>query len=138
MRSKKELSRFETITLERTMCYGTCPCYVVEIKSDGGVTYHGEHYVEKIGDHSWTIGVDAIEALNETIQKYGYFSIEARVPTDEMTCNPSCITSVRLEDGRFREIDNYYGNDQYPKKLQRLEKRIDEIIGVQEYIGKWD
>ena len=41
---------------------------------------------------------------------------------------PTCITSVLLEDGTYRDIENYYGSKKYPKKLKRFEKRVDEIV----------
>src|SRR5712691_7505714 len=33
------------ITLERTMCYGTCPAYTLRITGDGSVEYEGMRYV---------------------------------------------------------------------------------------------
>lgn len=39
--------KFKTIQLERTMCFGECPVYKVEILSDGTVNYNGEMFVEK-------------------------------------------------------------------------------------------
>jgi hypothetical protein len=118
------------------MCYGTCPVYVVEIHSDGRVIYEGEGFVEKTGHHEWTLDPDAVTALNGAIKRYGYFSFEAREPTEMITCSPSCITSVLLEDGTYREIDNYYGSDAFPVKLQRFETKIDDIIGIKKYVGK--
>lgn len=50
--------------------------------------------------------------------------------------NPSCITSVMMKDGAYREIDNFHGNDQYPERLKRFERKIDKIIGIKDYIGK--
>lgn len=132
----RNLSGFKTITLERTMCYGTCPVYDVEIRDNGEVKYNGKYFVEKEGPHRWTILPDAVDALNDAILKFGYFSIKAREITRDCTCNPSCITSVLMKDGAYREIDNYYGNDQYPEKLKRFERKIDNIIGVKEYVGE--
>lgn len=34
-----------------------------------------------------------------------------------------------------RNIDNYHGADSFPKKLYRLENKIDEIIGIEKYVG---
>lgn len=132
----KNISGFTTITLKRTMCYGTCPGYDVQISENGEVNYYGEAYVEKTGHHRWTIQPDAIDALNDAILKYGYFTIKAKEITTEVTDHPSCITSVLLEDRTYREIENYHGNDQYPERLKRFERKIDKIIGVKDYIGK--
>lgn len=136
MNINKNISGFKTITLKRTMCYGTCPVYDVEISANGEVNYNGEAFVEKMGQHRWSIQPDAINALNDAIKKFGYFSIKAKEITTDVTCNPSCITSVLMKDGTYREIDNYYGNDEYPEKLKQFERKIDKIIGVKDYIGK--
>ena len=132
----KIISGFETITLKRTPCYGTCPVYDVIISANGEVKYNGEAFVEKTGYHRWTIQPDAIEALNGAILKYGYFSIEARDISTYVTCNPSCVTSVLMKDGAFKEFENHHGNDQYPERLKRFERKTDKIIGVKDYVGK--
>lgn len=34
-----------TITLERTVCFGVCPDYVVTVHGDGTVEYEGRNFV---------------------------------------------------------------------------------------------
>ncbi|MCK9401477.1 MAG: DUF6438 domain-containing protein [Bacteroidales bacterium] len=58
----KNISGFQTITLKRTMCYGTCPVYDMEISANGEVNYNGEAFVEKMGHHRWSIQPDAIKS----------------------------------------------------------------------------
>ena len=41
-----------------------------------------------------------------------------------------------MNDGAYKEFDNYHGNDQYPERLQRFERKIDTIIGIKEFVGK--
>lgn len=65
------------------MCYWTCPVYDVQIGANGEVNYNGEAYVEKMGHHEWFVHPDAINALNDAILKYGYFSIRAKDITME-------------------------------------------------------
>ena len=59
--TNKQLVKFKTIQLERTMCFGECPVYKVEILSDGTVHYDGDMFVEKTGKHSWQIDASTIE-----------------------------------------------------------------------------
>ena len=40
---------FEFIRLERTMCYGTCPVYSVQVDKYGNINYFGEHLFIKNG-----------------------------------------------------------------------------------------
>lgn len=127
---------FKSITLQRTACYGYCPVFSLVVFSDGHVLFDGEHFVEKKGKHSWTIGVDAIMALNNAISKHGYFTMIEKSEAKEMTCMPTCITSILMEDGTFREINHDFGCNIFPKKLDAFEIKIEKIVGADKYIGK--
>lgn len=70
------------------------------------------------------------------MQEMVSFTINAKEITRYVTCSPSCITSVLMKDGTYREIENYHGNDQYPERLKRFEGKIDSIIGIRNYVGK--
>lgn len=127
---------FKSITLQRTACYGYCPVFSLVIFSDGHVLFNGEHFVEKKGKHSWNIGEDAITVLNDAISKHGYFTMLEKPTTEEMTCMPTCVTSILMEDGTFREINHDYGCNGFPKKLDAFENKIEKIVGANKYIGK--
>jgi hypothetical protein len=127
--------KFKTIKLERTMCFGECPVYKVEILSDGTVHYNGEMFVEKTGKHSWQIDAATIEKMNKAIKYYKYFDIRKIKPTFEATDNPYCILSITLQNGTSKKTNNYHGDNSYPEELDRLENRIDKLIGIGYYIG---
>jgi len=127
--------KFKTIHLERTMCFGECPVYKVEILSNGTVYYNGEMFVEKTGKHSWLIDASTIEKLNQAIKYYKYFNIKKVKPTFEATDNPYCILTVTLQDGITRKTNNYHGDNSFPEELNKLEDKIDELIGSKKYIG---
>lgn len=127
---------FKSITLQRTACYGYCPVFSLVVFSDGHVLFDGEHFVEKKGKHAWTIGEDAIAALNEAIGKHGYFTMIEKPEAEEATCAPACITSILMEDGTFREINHDFGCNKFPKKLDAFENKIEKIVGADKYIGK--
>ncbi len=118
------------------MCFGECPVYKVKIHSDGKVQYNGVMFVEKIGKHSWKIDEATIEELNKAIKYYRYFDIRKVKPTFEATDNPSCLLSVTLLDGTSKKTNNYHGDNSYPVELDRLEDKIDKLIGIKDYIGK--
>ena len=127
---------FKSITMQRTACYGYCPVFSLVIFSDGHVLFNGEHFVEKKGKHSWTIGKDAITAMNDAISKHGYFTMIEKTEAKEMTCMPTCITSILMEDGTFREINHDFGLNKFAKKLDAFENKIEKIVGADKYIGK--
>lgn len=46
---------FKRIILERTMCYGDCPAYKVEVLQTGEVLWDGFSYVSQKGKQKWVI-----------------------------------------------------------------------------------
>ena len=48
----------DSITLERTACFGTCPMYKVTIASDGAVTFQGQRFTKTIGTAKGKITAD--------------------------------------------------------------------------------
>jgi hypothetical protein len=136
MKRRPPLAKFKSLSLERTACYGRCPIYNVIISSSGAVLYYGEQFVEKEGIYDWKLDNEAIELLNESIRKYGFFTMKKKKATESMTDMPSCILSIQLEDKTSRKINDYLGENRYPARLRTLERKIDKIIGIENYIGK--
>ena len=135
----KPASNFKTLKLERTPCFGSCPVYKIEVSGTGKVKYNGEYFVEKKGAHTWQLSSKVVEQLNQLITEIGYFAIKEKRQRGEFitisTCMTSCITSVLLDDGSFRKINNNYGVNIYQRKLSTFEYKVDKLIGVKGYIG---
>ena len=60
--------QLESLQLQRSPCFGTCPAYTVALAADGRVRFAGERYVgvESAERDASSAEVDAlVEALNE-------------------------------------------------------------------------
>jgi hypothetical protein len=118
------------ITLERTVCFGTCPAYKVTIRGDGTVTYEGRQFVRVTGTQTWKIDPATVAALAAEMQQTGYFdlqdSYEARV-----TDNPTTWTSLTVGE-RTKRIKDYVAG---PPKLKEIEKKIDDVSGAKGYVS---
>ncbi len=121
------------ITLERTVCFGTCPAYFLRIKGDGSVFYEGRDFVKVKGEVESTISREDLKKLVDAFYEIDYFSLE-----DEYTANvtdlPTTITSISIGD-RSKRVVNYYGA---PEKLIQLEKLIDSLTNSAHWIGDVD
>ena len=53
----------DSVTLERTPCYGTCPAYTVTVHADGRVEWEGGAWVDEPGPAQGHAGPDAVAAL---------------------------------------------------------------------------
>ena len=126
---------FEFIRLERTMCYGTCPVYSVQVDKYGNINYFGEAFVYKNGEHQWKISKKKVEQLNDLIENFGFKSFIYGPGKEFITDQPSCITTVKYPDGEIKEIDNYLGHILLDEDLILFEKRIERIRGTKKYVN---
>jgi VCBS repeat-containing protein len=126
--------RFKKIHLERTMCYGMCPVYHLEIAADGTVDYYGMFFVAKSGHHTWKLDSAAIKKLNSEIKKSEFFTMEEIEDSSITTDLPGCNTEILFEDGTSRKIEHKYGYIKFPDGLKILEDKIDELAGVKKYV----
>jgi acetamidase/formamidase len=131
----------DLITLERTVCFGTCPVYQLTIKSDGTVKFDGKRFTKTVGIATSKIKPSVFRALVSEFEKINYFSLpDAYTPgTKEcprmITDMPAADTSIRLH-GRTKSVAHYLGcgTEGALTKLTALENKIDEVAGTQKWI----
>ena len=123
------------ITLERTVCYGTCPIYKLTLDGDGRVIYEGEEHVRVIGTSTTQISLRRVKKIVSEFYNVDYFSLKDDYLEWDITDMPGAITAITI-NGKTKTIRHYHGDKSAPKELTKLEDRIDEIVGSQRWIGK--
>jgi len=126
------------MTLERGMCFGTCPVYRVTISANGDVTFEGERFTKVIGVRHKRISRDAVKQLNDAVNDINFFDLGRY--DEEGTCpqyttdGPHLAITVTM-NGRTKKVPHYTGCNGFPieKKLIAFENRIDEIAGIEEW-----
>jgi hypothetical protein len=134
---------FTALTLERGPCFGPCPIYAVNVLSDGRVDWIGRRYVDAKGDHSWEIAVDAVEKLRQALLKARFNDFEDRYENLGITDQSSATITVQFANGKTKRVYHYHGHwvespeeNEIVGRLERLQKRIDSLLGTKAYIGK--
>lgn len=128
------------ISLERTPCFGTCPVYTVSVSPAGQVTFQGRAHVRLLGTATGQIPPRRVDSLLVELEKAGYFRFASRYAASEAACGryvtdlPVAITRVSLS-GRTKRIEHDHGCGAAPAALAVLEKRIDEVLGSDQWIG---
>jgi hypothetical protein len=126
----------EVITLQRTVCFGTCPAYKLTIFHDGRVVYVGSEFVKNKGTATARISVADLENLVSEFTKLDYFSLKGDLPCPEnWTDNPSAITSLSW-GGKKNAVNHYYGchGAEILEKLTKLESKIDEVVNTNQWV----
>ncbi len=122
------------ISLERGMCFGTCPVYSVTLFENGSVFYHGEKFVKETGNLTDTLTgsgfADILQACNET----GFFQMNDEYVNLDMTDMPSAIITVQNGSG-IKRVEHYHGDIHAPAKLTTLEDLIDQVVQITRWTG---
>ncbi len=130
------------ITLSRTICYGTCPAYKLEIFANGRVVFHGQHHVRKTGQVVWQINQDRIKQLIAEFARINYFSLADDYSLSNRkncpnfgTDAPSAITSITINE-QTKTVFHSHGCQDLDilSQLESFEDKIDELAHAQRRI----
>ena len=119
------------ITLERTVCFGSCPDYSLIVYGNGTLIYEGRNFVEVTGLQSSNISQEHVQELVRAFYAIGYFSLqdEYSAPVTDL---PTTSTSISI-DGRYKQVVNYSGA---PEQLIELENMIDDVAKSKRWVGR--
>jgi hypothetical protein len=119
-----------SIEFEREMCEGTCPAYLVVLRSDGTLTYRGYSSVNHMGTWTAKFWAQDFGRLVALLKKEGFDSLRAEynVPVPDM---PNQIVTVRHKTRTKRVTE--YGPDS-TIQLWSIQESID---GVVSYATDW-
>jgi acetamidase/formamidase len=131
----------DSITLQRTACFGACPIYKVTIAADGTVTFEGERFVKTEGIAKDRVGTADFRKLVSEFEKIDYSSLPDQFTPGTPQCPrmitdlPSANTSLTL-NGRTKSVAHYHGcgDSGVLAKLTALENKIDEVAGTPKWI----
>lgn len=126
------------ITLDRTMCLGTCPVYTFELHGDGTLSYTGELNVAVFGQHRGHVSRKAVRALFQKFEEADFFSsfeFYGRFALDA----GSTRVSIAF-DGHHKSIEYVGPNSRnLPSAVAELEHDVDTISGYDLWVnGKGD
>jgi hypothetical protein len=121
------------ITLRRTMCFGSCPAYSVEVDGDGSVLYQGQAYVAFTGTHRALVPQESVGELVKMFELADYYSLRDEYSLGA-TDLPTYTTSIEI-DGRRKQVTDYAGEAAgMPSTVSQLEAAIDRVSGAQRWI----
>jgi hypothetical protein len=122
------------ITLSRSLCYGRCPVYEVEIHGDGTFLYDGKLNVDAKGKRTAKISHASLVELVDFFRKTNYFSLDDRY-VSAITDNPTYETSISF-DGISKSVVDYVGPSVgMPSTVTELEAAIDRLSGAYKWVG---
>jgi hypothetical protein len=135
-----DISSFDEVTLERSVCYGPCQPYKVDIHGDGKFEFatgrqgHEEKVSGKLADRQ-------IARLLKAVNDAGYFLIPNETgpcvdpeTNEEVISRHTQVTSISIAvPGKKKMLA--HGCCAPPKQLKELEDTIDDLVDTNERLA---
>ena len=111
------------ISMKKTMCYGQCPVYEIEIYNDHTAKYIGEKNVDNVGEFIATLPEERYNTILQQFKNASFFEFEKeyRAAVSDL---PTTYLFFSYE-GKSKKVMDYYGA---PKSLKALEKMVVELV----------
>lgn len=128
------------ITIERTMCFGTCPVYTIAIDHTGKVRYEGKDFVKTMSPAESSISNEQLLSLINAFVHSKYWDYQNSYRPNGPQCensytdNPSATTSITM-NGKTKSVSHYYGCQGFTgeAELIALENLIDQTANSQQW-----
>lgn len=135
-----------SMTLERTVCFGTCPSYIVTVQGNGMVNYDGRDFVKVKGAQTRTISQEAVFELLKVYYESDFFGFrdeyfqgrtvmleaDGTVKESGMIVTDLPTTIVTIHIGSYvKSVRAYF---QAPDAVYTIATKIDEAAGTAAWV----
>lgn len=120
-----ENENINTITLEKTSCFGNCPVFMIKVFQNGEVQLVGKENLPYIGSYCAHLDKSRLDSLFDAFNSHGFFDFK-----DSYTSNyrdlPTSFVTFRWQ-GKSKSVTDY---DRAPAGLKELEERVSSLVGT--------
>jgi hypothetical protein len=111
---KPDSIEFDSVVLQRTACFGTCPVYKVEIRANGQVAYTGAEFVSVKGIRHSSIPRVNVELLTAALRHVKFAQMHERYQVEQDGCVniPTDLPSLSIsvtKAGKTQNVSFYTG-----------------------------
>jgi hypothetical protein len=104
----------DSLVLERSMCYGTCPAYRLSLSDIGAVRFESRNPGEGTRSADDTTAALTLSSLVSRAREAGFFQLPPEIASDSVLCrnratdHPTVIVTVYAKSGTKR-VEDYHG-----------------------------
>ena len=114
------------VHMERTSCFGRCPAYFIDLRSNGSASYSGRLFTQHQGIYEKNIGTSVISPVFRRLEANRVDTCKDEYPA-LVSDLPNLNFSISYSNGTSKQVSNAnYG----PQFLGSIAKEIDELVKV--------
>src|SRR6266705_7175846 len=122
----------DSVVLERTLCFGTCPAYRLSVSRSGITHFESRNPGDDKRRASDSMSANDFEQILIQAHLIDFWSLPGRIADDKHFCpldvtdNPTAIVTVFTHQ-KIKRVEDYYGCYWAPAGLRDLERYLDEV-----------
>jgi hypothetical protein len=131
----------DSVSLERTRCFGTCPSYRVVLTRDGDVRFtSGDARFPQTAAASFIPA--SLDELAAEARVAGFWSLPVRIAADPQLCGPHAtdfpgVIVTFYTRSEAHAVEDYRGcHGDGLERLRRLEEHIDSVAGSDRWLRR--
>ena len=141
----------DSIVLERSTCFGTCPAYRLRLSDSGEIRFQSRNpgdYDRRVTD---TVAAATFPALISRARLIGFFDLPSMIADDSVLCrnratdHPTVIVTI-FTKAQTRRVEDYHGcfetveHEVLPPiaRLRSFEVEIDSVLGSSRWVRPAD
>ncbi len=120
--------------ISRGACFGACPVYDLDVKQDGTLLYHGDLYVDQVGDRTGSIDAATVRRLQQAYLDADFYGFDDEYPTSTQD-----LPSFELRflcGGQAKTVFAVGGDPGTPPELDRLADDFDAMVNSAQFTGQ--
>jgi uncharacterized protein DUF6438 len=135
----QEVESADSLVLERTGCFGTCPAYRLRITRSGAVHFRSREFSDTGFIRTASIPSDSAQALLTYARLMRFTDLPARIEDSKAYCpsrwtdHPTAIITI-YGAGWSKQVVDYYGCWWAPEALRRFEEQLDKTARVSQWL----
>jgi hypothetical protein len=147
VRSDAPAATADSLVLERTLCYGTCPAYRLSLARDGQVLFQSRNPGDEARQVRDTTAAGALSILTEMADSLGFATLPDTIANspalcpDHATDHPTATVTI-FRGAANKHVVDYLGcfarfdHSTVPivERLRMFEARIDSLAGSQRWV----
>lgn len=130
-----------SVSLERTVCLGSCPAYTASVDASGLVQYDGTRCVAVYGHQESRLSQQRLRELMTAFRDVDFSALQDVYRSDESYCAPGVfdgtviVTTLRV-NGMVKTVRDWHGcNAQdVATRLDAFERRVDDLLGTAQWV----
>jgi hypothetical protein len=129
----------DSIALERTACFGTCPVYRVSLARNGDVHFESRGHNDSGRTATDNVGAEAFRGLMGAAIFSRFYELPEEIAADPKYCPsrvtdlPTAVVTVYFR-GRSKHVVDYAGCFWAPAALRGLEQEVDEATRSRRWV----